>query len=381
MATAPRQNEARGQDSAHHPGVSAGRAFVERITDGLKAEQLWAQFKADATSGYSLYKAELAPVEGGRRHRTWETIKQFFWAVMRKLTPVRRIMLLAGIFLTIFPIIQYQSGDEHVSISLNLFGALILIGLLILEVGDRVTMKRDLEIAREIQMWLVPDAPPKVAGLDIAFVNRPQNTVAGDYYDVLLRDGGARALLVVADVAGKSIPAGLLMATFQASLKTLLNHTSSLAEIVTGVNEYACAHSNGGRRFTTAFLGEYEPACRKLTYVNAGHNAPILLRANGRIERLERGGLPFGISSQAPYETGEIDLASGDLLLIFTDGLVEAVNEHGDEYGEPRLLSVIPALRPYSAKDGVTALMNELNRFTGMAHQHDDITCLLVKAA
>ncbi|MDT8068624.1 MAG: PP2C family protein-serine/threonine phosphatase [Terriglobia bacterium] len=375
MGTAPSPN----RGGAAPPPISPGRGFIERITDGLKAEQLWAQFKADATSGYSLYKAELAPVEGGRRHRTWETIKQFFWAVMRKLTPVRRIMLLIGIFLTIFPVIQYQSGDQQVSISLNLFGALILVGLLILEVGDRVTMKRDLEIAREIQMWLVPDAPPKVAGLDIAFVNRPQNTVAGDYYDVLLRDRGARALLVVADVAGKSIPAGLLMATFQASLKTLLNHTSSITEIVTGVNEYACAHSNSGRRFTTAFLGEYEPASRKLTYVNAGHNAPILLRADGRTERLDRGGLPFGIDSRAPYDTGAVDLGFGDLLLIFTDGLVEAVNERGDEYGEPRLLSVVPALRPYKAKDAITALMNELNRFTGMAHQHDDITCLLVR--
>lgn len=376
MATAPRPNQA----GAPSPGVSAGRSFLDRITDGLKAEQLWAQFKADATSGYSLYKAELAPVEGSRRHRTWDTIKQFFWAVMRKLTPVRRIMLLAGIILTIFPVIQYQTGDQQVSISLNVFGALFLVGLLILEVGDRVTMKRDLEIAREIQMWLIPDAPPKVQGLDIAFVNRPQNTVAGDYYDVLLRDGGARALFVVADVAGKSIPAGLLMATFQASLKTLLNHTSSLSEIVTGVNNYACAHSNSGRRFTTAFLGEYEAATRRLTYVNAGHNVPILLRADGRVERLDRGGLPFGIDSQAPYEIGEINLAAGDLLLIFTDGLVEAVNERGDEYGEPRLLSVIPVLRSYSAKNGVAALMNELNRFTGMAHQHDDITCLLVKA-
>src|SRR5512146_3599880 len=122
MATAPRPGQA-----GPSPGASTGRTFVDRITDGLKAEQLWAQFKADATSGYSLYKAELAPVEGGRRHRTWETIKQFFWAVMRKLTPVRRIMLLIGIFLTIFPVIQYQSGDEHVSISLNLIGGVILI--------------------------------------------------------------------------------------------------------------------------------------------------------------------------------------------------------------------------------------------------------------
>jgi serine phosphatase RsbU (regulator of sigma subunit) len=378
MATSARGPDQRGVPTAAPPGVSAGRTFLDQITDGLKAEQLWAQFKADATSGYSLYKRELAPIEGAR-HPTWETTKQFFWALLRKLTPVRRIMLLAGAVLTIFPVIQYQSGDQQISISWNIFGGLILIALLILEVGDRVTMKRDLEIAREIQMWLIPEAPPKVPGLDIAFVNRAANTVAGDYYDVLVRDGGKRALVVVADVAGKSIPAGLLMATFQASLKTLLHHTTSLDELIRGVNDYACAHSNGGRRFTTALLAEYEHASRKLSYVNAGHNAPILLRRDGQVERLESGGLPLGIDVQAAYDVAALELAPGDLLLIFTDGLIEAVNERGDEYGEPRLLAITPSLRQYRSKDGLAALMSELGRFTGMAHQHDDITCVLLK--
>jgi sigma-B regulation protein RsbU (phosphoserine phosphatase) len=170
------------------------------------------------------------------------------------------------------------------------------------------------------------------------------------------------------------------MATFQASLKTLLHHTNSLLELVNGVNDYCCAHSNGGRRFTTAVVADYDIASRTLTYVNAGHNAPILLRADGRVEHLERGGLPFGISGQVPYDIGNVQLESGDILLIFTDGLVEAVDESGEEYGEPRLLNVIPALRSYRAQEGVSNLMAELNRFTGMAHQHDDITCLLVRA-
>jgi len=186
-------------------------------------------------------------------------------------------------------------------------------------------------------------------------------------------------VIVVADVAGKSIPAGLLMATFQASLKTLLHHVTSLAELVSGVNDYCCAHSNGGRRFTTAVVAEYETTSHTLTYVNAGHNVPLLLRADGRVERLERGGLPFGIDGKAPYDVADIQLESGDILVIFTDGLVEAVNEQGEEYGEDRLLAIIPALRQYRAKDGISAMMNELNRFTGMAHQHDDITCMVVK--
>ena len=379
-------SSARGPNPGRYPGRAARpqetRTFLDRITDGLKAEQLWSQFKADATSSYSFYRREIVAVDDEQvRHRHWEVVKEFFWAVLRKLSPVRRIMLLAGLIFTFLPIVQWNVNGEHYSISMNVVGGLFLIALIILELADRVTMKRDLEIAREIQTWLIPDCPPKVEGFDIAFVNRPANTVAGDYYDVLLRKGGPRAVLVVADVAGKSIPAGLLMATFQASLKTLLPHTEQLSELVSGVNEYCCAHSNGGRRFTTAVVAEYEPATRTLTYVNAGHNNPILLRAGSGVERLDRGGLPFGISGEAKYDVATTQLAPGDFLLIFTDGLVEPVNERGDEYGEERLLAVLPVLRQYNANDGVTALMNELNRFTGMAHQHDDITCMIVKVS
>ncbi len=378
-------SSARGPNQAGYSGGTVRtpdpRTFLDRITDGLKAEQLWARFKADATSSYSMYRREVIVDDDPRSHRHWEIVKEFFWAVLRKLTPVRRILLLAGVIMSFFPIARWEVSGQNYSVSLNIFGGLFLLAVLILEIGDRVTMKRDLEIAREIQLWLIPDAPPKVEGLDIAFVNRPQNTVAGDYYDVLLRQGSQRAVFIVADVAGKSIPAGLLMATLQASLKTLLNHTSSLVELVTGVNDYACAHSNGGRRFTTAVVAEYEPSTRSLTYVNAGHNNPMLLRADGRIERLDRGGLPFGIDGKAPYDVASVQLSPGDLLMIFTDGLVEAVNEAGEEYGEPRLLNILPMLRQYTAENGVAALMGELNRFTGMAHQHDDITCVIVKVS
>jgi hypothetical protein len=355
------------------------RTFVDRITDGLEAEQLWAQFKADARATYGLYKREIGAEDIPVRHRSWEMAKSFFWAVMRKLTPVRRVMLLSGIIFALIPTAEFQTGDQRTSISFHFLGALILLALLILEISDRVTMKRDLEIAREIQLWLVPGAPPQVPGVDIAFVNRPANTVAGDYYDVLPRDGGNRVLFVVADVAGKSIPAALLMATFQASLKTLMLHTNSLAELIQGVNDYACAHSNEGRRFTTAFLGELDPVTKTFSYVNAGHNAPVLRRMDGRIERLEVGGLPFGITSTAPYSVGTVQLAAGDMLLIFTDGLIEAVNERGEEYGEDRMLAQMGTLQGSSAKESVNLIMSDLARFIGMAHQHDDITCLMTK--
>jgi sigma-B regulation protein RsbU (phosphoserine phosphatase) len=185
---------------------------------------------------------------------------------------------------------------------------------------------------------------------------------------------------VVADVAGKSVPAALLMATFQASLRTLAAAPTSLVELVAGMNRYACAHSLGGRRFTTAFFAELDPATRTLSYVRAGHDVPILRRASGRFERLEAGDLPLGIDPGARYEGHTTTLAPGDLLLIFTDGLTEAVNEKDQEYGESRLLEVLHATLGRSAETTLKDLMAAVETFVGHTRQQDDITCLVLRA-
>jgi sigma-B regulation protein RsbU (phosphoserine phosphatase) len=184
----------------------------------------------------------------------------------------------------------------------------------------------------------------------------------------------------VADVAGKSIPAAMLMATFQASLKTLSTAQVALPELVANMNRYACSNSQGGLRFTTAFLGEYDPVRRTLDYINAGHNNPILRRSNGSIERLDVGGLPLGIQPEVKYESATVTLAPEDWLVIFTDGLVEAENAHQEEYGEPRVLSSIGANAAMTPGDMLKRLMAELDLFVGQTPQHDDVTCMLLKA-
>ncbi len=245
-------------------------------------------------------------------------------------------------------------------------------------------MKRDLEIAREIQAWLVPSAPPEIPGAEIAFASRPQNSVAGDYYDAFFAttagaDGG-KLTLVIADVAGKSIPAALLMATLQASLRTIAGEGASLADLVMRLNRYACAHSLDGRRFTTAVLAEYEPATRRLSYVNAGHNAPILRRANGDMEKLDIGGVPLGIHSAASYETSTKDLQPGDALIFFTDGVVEAFDENGAEFGDERWLAAIRTLPEVTAAESLQFLMTRVDAFVGVTRQSDDITCMIFRA-
>jgi hypothetical protein len=358
------------------------RNFWQRISEGIAVQQLWAQFRADAHSSYQFYSKEVdhEPLQGESRwKRFWRIARGLFWAMMMKLSPARRVLLLIALVLLFLPGIRISEGDQKSdSVETQFFGGVVLVVLLALELSDRVAMKRDLEIAREIQSWLMPSEAPQVPGVDIAFASRPANTVAGDYYDAFFRPN-ERLLIVVADVAGKSIPAALLTATLQASLRTLAALPGTLPELVGRVNCYACEQSLLGRRFTTAFLAELEPATGELTYVNAGHNWPVLRHATGAIERLEAGGLPLGINSAISYQFGSATLAAGDLLLIFTDGLVEAEGVGEREYGEERMLQVVQTLHSGSAKEALERIMSSVDAFVGLTRQHDDITCLVLR--
>jgi len=365
------------------------KQYWERITEGLEISQLWKQFKSDAEVSFRFYRKDFdarSPHEQ-RGKNILHTIQEFTWALLEKLSPARRVLLLLGVVILFFGGIGFNYTDKEgvvhgISIDLHFYAGLILLVVLMLEVADRVVMKRDLEIARDIQSWLLPTKPPQIQGLEIAFATRPANTVAGDYYDVFSRTPGSsetQFLLAIADVAGKSIPAALLMATFQASLKTLSATQCSLSTLVANLNQYACTNSQGGLRFTTAFIAEFDPTTRVLTFVNAGHNAPILKRASGEIERLTNGGLPLGIVAESAYETGSLVLQAGDWLIIFTDGLVEAENSARDEYGETRLLALLKGDSTITADDLLHRIMIDLDSFVGAASQHDDVTCVLVK--
>ena len=364
--------------------------FWRRVTEGLEVSQLWSQFETEARASYRLYSKDVAantPEGLTNRGRRLHVLKEFFWAVFEKLSPARRVLLLVALVLLVIPQGGFETSSGKVyaiEFDLHFWGGLLLLLLLILEIGDRVVMKRDLQIAREIQTWLLPGAPPQIPGLAIAYTTRPANTVAGDYYDVFPRPGRTteenRVVLAVADVAGKSIPAAMLMATFQASLKTLSTAQVPLPELAANMNRYAYGNSQGGLRFTTAFLAEYDTVRRTVDYINAGHNNPILRRASGQIERLDIGGLPLGIMPEVKYQSGTVTLAPGDWLIIFTDGLVEAENARQEEYSEARLLAALERYKSVEPKDLLKQMMAEVDLFVGNTPQHDDVTCMLLKS-
>lgn len=372
------------------PTDGRAKQFWRRVTEGMELNQLWSQFRKDAHSSYRLYSQEVDPTRiagASRSHHFWGIARQFFWAIVEKLTPARRVLLLIALALVIVPggewTVTTRSHEVKIfALDFHFYGGLLMFVLLILEVADRVVMKRDLQIAKEIQAWLLPSQPPAVPGMEIAFATRPANTVAGDYYDVFAsaEPGSNTFLVAVADVAGKSVPAAMLMATFQASLKTLSSTHGPLTELVSRMNRYACSNSQRGRRFTTAFIAEYEPASRRLTYVNAGHNNPILRRRSGAIDRLDAGGVPLGVLEDATYESGERVLEPGDWLAIFTDGVIEAENTQQQEYGEARLIAMLQSGAVTTPEVLLNSILTDLDRFAGNAPQHDDVTCVLMRA-
>jgi sigma-B regulation protein RsbU (phosphoserine phosphatase) len=378
-----------GASEPHPPPHSRLGNFWQRVSEGRRIDDLWSQFAADARSSYGFYGKDVDWDEVNqlsRWKRPFRVAKQLFWAMMNKLTPARRVLLLIALVFLVFSGVKFQFGPgKTAEIQTEFISALIFLLLLSLELADKITMKRDLEIAREIQSWLVPSTPPMIPNAEVAFYTRAQNSVAGDYYDAFYPTGdasaGGKLMLVMADVAGKSVPAALLMATLQASLRTIASEGLPLSELAVRLNHYACAHSLGGQRFTTAVLAEYDPSTRRFSYVNAGHNSPVIRRANSSTERLESAALPLGITPEATFPSAEVTLQAGDTLVLFTDGVVEAFNAAGEEFSDNRWLNIIRGLPTLNAEQTLQFLMKSVEDFVGATRQSDDITCLVLRCS
>jgi sigma-B regulation protein RsbU (phosphoserine phosphatase) len=249
------------------------------------------------------------------------------------------------------------------------------------EATQRERIHREIEVAREVQERLFPQEFPAIDGVSLAGHCRPQQGVGGDYYDSFLLDDG-RMGLAIGDVSGKGISAALLMASLRASLRGMtLDVPHDLAAMMEKVNRlvYEASATN---RYATFFFATYNMQTRELIYVNAGHNAPFLIRRHGdnfRVERLEAGGPVIGLLPFAKYEEQRCVLQPGDLLLAYTDGISEAMTEHEEEWGEDRMLAAAETLPDGSAQQVMEHLFAEADQFTGNAPQFDDMTLLVLK--
>ncbi|MCU0612881.1 MAG: PP2C family protein-serine/threonine phosphatase [Candidatus Eisenbacteria bacterium] len=246
---------------------------------------------------------------------------------------------------------------------------------LVSQVAEKERLDRELQIAREIQVNLLPGALPQVNGLELAAISRPAREVAGDYYDALMVEPG-RLVLVVADVSGKGVAAAMLMSNLQSALHVLLSQNLRLDTIVTRLNTLVCRNSPA-EMFITLFIGMIDTRTFRLDYVNAGHDEPLIIRGDGTL-RLGACGLLLGMFPEAAYTVGSVELRGGDLLALYSDGLTESMSSTEEEFGVERLEHALRAAAGRTARDVLSTVLEEVRSHT-VADElpSDDLTFLV----
>ena len=376
-----------------------------RYTHDLTSDELGKLFTRETPEAYRFFARGIntAELEGlPWFKRCIKYAQGFFLAFTMRLSPARRLMYGVSLAASVLGLLKLFDGFGlmrvpvpialffvHVSVpaprfadgTLWLLSGFLLMNLLVLlEVADRLSLKRDLEVAREIQQAMLPNGTWSGPGVEAFGLTKPANTVGGDFYDILPQPDGT-VLVALGDVAGKASPAALLMALLLAILRTLADEGLSLPVLLGRLNVQVARHAPASR-FITLFLASYDPASGRLGFVNAGQTPPLLRRQNGTVERLMSGGVALGMFDGSTYEEGEVHLAPGDALLMYSDGLTEAESPDGepfDEAGLERTLALhVGAYQASSAATLGRAVFDAVERHRRDQRLADDLTVLVL---
>ena len=327
-------------------------------------------------------------------------VRQVFFAFTLKLSPARRALYLIALVIALIGVLKLYRDWATISIPFGtpwfsvavlaprwadgtfaLLISIILINLLLLlEVADRLSLKGELEVAREIQLAMLPTGTYTAGEAEICGITRPANTVGGDFYDVLplAGDPDGRVIITIGDVAGKGSPAALLMALLLAVLRTLVDEKLEARALAARLNTQICRHSPGSR-FITLFYGVYTPATGAFTYVNAGQNPPLLRRTDGSYERLRAGGMALGMFENATYSAGRVELAAGDVLVMYSDGITEAEDSLERPFDEAGVQGVVDGRDWASAKELGWAMFAAVETHRQERRLLDDLTVLVAR--
>jgi serine phosphatase RsbU (regulator of sigma subunit) len=381
------------------------KQFFERYTHDLTSDELGKLFTRETPEAYQFFARGIntAELEGLPWHRrVLGYVQGFFLAFTMRLSPARRLMYGVALGFSAIGLIKlfHGFGMVKVPIPIALFfvnvrvpgpvfsdgtvwllaGFLLMNLLVLLEVADRLSLKRDLEVAREIQTAMLPEGTWSGPGVEAFGLTKPANTVGGDFYDILPQPDGT-VLVALGDVAGKASPAALLMALLLAILRTLVDEGLPLPALVKRLNLQVARHAPASR-FITLFLASYTPTTGRLEFVNAGQTPPLLRRQNGSIERLMSGGVALGMFEGSTYESGELQLNPGDALLMYSDGLTEAESPDGqpfDEAGLERTLALYAgAYQKSAAAELGRAVFDAVERHRRDQRLQDDLTVLVL---
>jgi len=381
-------------------GTERARAWFDTYTRDLSGEDLQRLFTHDTWDAYRFFsrgldEEQLAGLPWFKRAPI--RFRQVFVAFTLKLPAARRALYLGALLIALigvfklfrgFALMDVPFGTPFLRISLlvpewadgtfALLLSLVLVNLLVLlEVADRLSLKGELEVAREIQLAMLPAGTYTTADIEICGTTRPANTVGGDFYDVLpMKDG--RVILTLGDVAGKGSPAALLMALLLAVLRTLVDEELEPEALTERLNAQIWRHSPSSR-FITLFYAVYNPIDGTLLYVNAGQNPPLIRRRDGSFDRLMGTGVALGMFDQSTYTSAQTRVEPGELLILYSDGITEAENPAGQPLEEPGLQAVVDAYTDVSAAELGVQILKAVERYAQAPKFADDLTILILK--
>ena len=376
-----------GAGPKHNPRAASGSSgFFDTYTKDLTADDIHLLFTRDTREAYQFFthgvdSSALKDLPPHRRALAY--LRQVFLAFSMKLSPARRVVYAMSLVFVLIGLLNLFRGfGVHGSIFQRgtwpiLFAFFLVNLLVILEVADRLSLKNDLEIAREIQQAMLPDGVYRAPGVETLGLSRPANTVGGDFYDILPLDDG-RLVIALGDVAGKGSPAALLMALLLAMLRTLVDEKLETAALVTRLNVQVCRHAPGSR-FITLFYAVYQPLTGELTYVSAGHTPPLLIRGDGRCDRLTDGGIALGLFDHSSYTTGRAVIEPDDLLAVYSDGITEAENGRGEPFDEAGLERALGRHARQSLSAVGASVVRAVDDHKGDVRLADDLTILLLR--
>ena len=316
-------------------------------------------------------------LEGKRR------LRRGFWsawyllvALIRKLSPLRRVLLLTALLFVWSSHQVYIGRRVQADINLATVGSVLLLALLLLELKDKLTARHELEAGRAVQDALMPQDCPTIAGWDMWISTRPANDVGGDLVDALELSPG-RVGVALADVAGKALPAALLMGKVQATLRALATAAPSLSDLATQTNHILCRDGLPNRFATLVYLDVREGS-GTVHLLNAGHMPPAHL-SDSTFHELPRGNMALGLIDGATYDEQVVELQPDEMLVVYSDGLTEALNEAGEFYGEERLQALFPTLTSLSAKEAGQRILASADAFIGETKPFDDLSLVILK--
>ena len=305
-------------------------------------------------------------------HRFWWLLK----GLLMKMTPARRVLLALGLFLLVTGVQQIHFSTRVITFNLPVIGDILLVIVLMLELKDKLVARDELEAGRVVQLALMPQQSPDVPGWDVWTYTEPANDVGGDLVDYVPL-GEGRHGIALGDVAGKALPAALLMVKLQATLRALIPQFGTLAELGAGVNRIL-TRDGLTNRFATLVYCVVSETSGDVRVLNAGHFPPLIARP-ASLDEMARGSIALGIIDDATFSETQADLAPGDVLIAYSDGVTEAVNSAGDFFGEERLRAAIEAAAGQPAGAIGARILESLVSFVGDAPPHDDVSVVVMR--